>query len=228
MGLSSRILPHNFNEICDAAVAYLQDKEFKLYPDFQTGGYIDVERYNDGERGGSVKVRASIEKLDNRTLVIRDIPFGRTTASVVDSILKANDRGKIKIRKVDDITAQNVEIHVQLAAGTSSDKTIDALYAFTDCEINISPNCCVIDEDKPHFLTVSHVLKASVTNTKDLLRQELEIEKHEKEEALLFASLEKTFIEERIYKDKEFENAKNVDAAVAHIDKRLVPFKKTL
>lgn len=226
VGLSSRILPHNFNEICDAAVAYLQEKEFKLYPDFQTGGYIDVERYNDGERGGSVKVRASIEKLDNRTLVIRDIPFGRTTASVVDSILKANERGKIKIRKVDDITAQNVEIHVQLAPGISSDKTIDALYAFTDCEINISPNCCVIEDDKPHFLTASHLLKASVDCTKDLLRQELEIEKHEKEEALLFASLEKIFIEERIYKDKEFENAKNMDAAVAHIDKRLEPFKK--
>lgn len=226
VGLSSRILPHNFNEVCDAAVAYLQEKEFALYPDFQTGGYIDVERYNDGERGGSVKVRATIEKLDNRTLVIRDIPYGRTTASVVDSILKANERGKIKIRKVDDITAQNVEIQVQLASGVSSDKTIDALYAFTDCEINISPNCCVIDNDKPHFLTVSHVLKASVDRTKELLKKELEIEKHEKEEALLFASLEKIFIEERIYKDKEFENAKNMDVAVAHIDKRLDPFKK--
>ncbi len=226
VGLSSRILPHNFNEICDAAVAHLQDKEFELYPDFQTGGYIDVERYNDGERGGSVKVRATIEKLDNRTLVIRDIPYGRTTASVVDSILKANDRGKIKIRKVDDITAQDVEIQVHLATGVSSDKTIDALYAFTDCEINISPNCCVIDNDKPHFLTVSHVLKASVDRTKELLRLELEIEKHEKEEALLFASLEKIFIEERIYKDKEFENAKNMDVAVAHVDKRLEPFKK--
>jgi len=226
VGLSSRILPHNFNEICDAAVAFLQEKEFKIYPDFQTAGSIDVERYNDGERGGSVKVRASIEKLDNRTLVIRDIPYGRNTASVVDSILKANERGKIKIRKVDDITAQNVEIHVQLAPGISSDKTIDALYAFTDCEINISPNCCVIDDDKPHFLTVSHVLKASVNRTKELLRMELEIEKHEKEEALLFASLEKIFIEERIYKDKEFENAKNMDAAVLHIDKRLEPFKK--
>ncbi len=226
VGLSSRILPHNFNDICDAAVAYLQEKEFNIYPDFQTGGYIDVERYNDGERGGTVKVRASIEKLDNRTLVIRDIPFGRTTASVVDSILKANERGKIKIRRVDDITAQNVEIQVQLASGISSDKTIDALYAFTDCEINISPNCCVIDDDKPHFLTVSHVLKASVDRTKELLRRELEIDKHEKEEALLFASLEKIFIEERIYKDKGFEDAKNMDTAVIHIDKRLEPYKK--
>ncbi|HQG07120.1 MAG TPA: DNA gyrase/topoisomerase IV subunit A, partial [Dysgonamonadaceae bacterium] len=214
-----------FNELCDASVAYLEGKEFKLYPDFQTGGQIDVEKYNDGERGGSVKVRATIGKLDNKTLVIRDIPFGRTTSSVVDSILKANDKGKIKIKKVDDITAQNVEIQVQLAPGVSSDKTIDALYAFTDCEISISPNCCVIDQDKPHFLTVSDVLRRSVDRTKDLLQKELEIDKSEKEEALLFASLEKIFIEERIYKDKEFENAQNIDVAVAHIDKRLEPFK---
>nr|MBP7180974.1 DNA gyrase/topoisomerase IV subunit A [Dysgonamonadaceae bacterium] len=220
-----KILPHNFNELCDASVAYLEGKEFKLYPDFQTGGQIDVEKYNDGERGGSVKVRATIGKLDNKTLVIRDIPFGRTTSSVVDSILKANDKGKIKIKKVDDITAQNVEIQVQLAPGVSSDKTIDALYAFTDCEISISPNCCVIDQDKPHFLTVSDVLRRSVDRTKDLLQKELEIDKSEKEEALLFASLEKIFIEERIYKDKEFENAQNIDVAVAHIDKRLEPFK---
>ncbi len=227
VGLSSKILPHNFNELCDASVAYLQDKPFELFPDFETGGYIDVERYNDGERGGSVKVRASISKLDNKTLIIKDIPFGKTTASVVDSIIKANEKGKIKIKKVDDITARNVEIHIQLAAGTSSDKTIDALYAFTDCEISISPNCCVIEGDKPHFLTVSHVLKSSVDRTKELLRSELEIEKSEKQEALLFASLEKIFIEERIYKDKEFENAKNMDAAVEHIDLRLEPFKPT-
>lgn len=151
VGLSSRILPHNFNELCDAAVSYLNGEEFKLYPDFQTGGYIDVERYNDGERGGTVKVRANITKLDNRTLIIKDIPFGKTTASIVDSILKANDKGKIKIRKVDDITAKDVEIQIQLAAGVSSDITIDALYAFTDCEISISSNCCVIENDKPHF-----------------------------------------------------------------------------
>ena len=225
VGLSSKILPHNFNELCDAAVAYLEEKEFKLLPDFQTGGYIDVERYNDGERGGSVKVRATIMKLDNKTLIIKDIPFGRTTASVVDSILKANDKGKIKIKKVDDITAQNVEIHVQLAPGVSSDKTIDALYAFTDCEISISPNCCVIDDNKPHFLKVSDVLRGSVDTTKSCLRLELEIEKSEKQEALLFASLEKIFIEERIYKDKEFENAKSMDIAITHIDHRLEPYK---
>lgn len=225
VGLSSKILPHNFNELCDASVAYLEEKPFELYPDFQTGGYIDVERYNDGERGGSVKVRASISKLDNRTLVIKDIPFGKTTASVVESILRANDKGKIKIRKVDDITAENVEIQVQLAPGTSSDKTIDALYAFTDCEISISPNCCVIEDNKPHFLAVSDLLKASVERTKALLQLELEIEKGEKQEALLFASLEKIFIEERIYKDKEFENAKSMDIAIKHIDKRLEPYK---
>lgn len=227
VGLTSKILPHNFNELCDASVSYLQGEEFKLFPDFQTGGYIDVERYNDGERGGSVKVRASIKKLDNRTLIITSLPFGKTTASVVESIIKANERGKIKIRKVDDITAAEVEIQVQLAPGVSSDRTIDALYAFTDCEINISPNCCIIEDDKPHFLTVSDVLRTSTDRTKELLRMELEIEKKEKQEALLFASLEKIFIEERIYKDKEFENAKNMEIAVAHIDKRLEPYKPT-
>ena len=225
VGLSSKILPHNFNEVCDAAVSYLQEEEFTLYPDFQTGGYIDVEKYNDGERGGSVKIRTTISKIDNKTLVIKDIPYGKTTAGLVDSILKANEKGKIKIRKVDDITAQNVEIQVQLAPGVSSDKTIDALYAFTDCEISISPNCCVIDDNRPHFLTVSDVLRSSVDTTRELLRSELEIEKGEKQESLLFASLEKIFIEERIYKDKEFENARNMDVAVVHIDQRLEPYK---
>ncbi len=225
VGLSSKILPHNFNEVCDAAVHYLREEDFTLYPDFLTGGYIDVEKYNDGERGGSVKIRTTISKLDNKTLVIKDIPYGRTTAGLVDSILKANDKGKIKIRKVDDITAQNVEIHVQLAAGVSSDKTIDALYAFTDCEISVSPNCCVIDDNRPHFLTVSDVLRSSVDTTRELLRRELEIEKGEKQEALLFASLEKIFIEQRIYKDKEFENAADMDIAIRHIDFRLEPYK---
>lgn len=227
VGLSSKILPHNFNELCDASISYLEGKPFKLYPDFQTGGYVDVEKYNDGERGGSVKVRTTISKLDNKTLIIKDVPYGRTTSGLVDSILKANEKGKIKIRRVDDITAQDVEIHVQLASGVSSDKTIDALYAFTDCEISISPNCCVIDSDKPHFLTVSDVLIASVNRTKELLKKELEIERGEKQESHLFASLERIFIEERIYKDKEFENAKNMDNAVDHIDKRLEPFKPT-
>ncbi|NDW17585.1 DNA gyrase/topoisomerase IV subunit A [Dysgonomonas sp. 216] len=226
VGLSSKILPHNFNEVCDASISHLRGEEFTLYPDFQTGGYIDVSRYNDGERGGAVKVRAKISKLDNKTLVITDTPFGRTTSSLVESILKANDKGKIKIKKVDDITAQNVEIQIHLAAGVSSDKTIDALYAFTDCEISISPNCCVIEDNKPHFITVSEVLRYTTDNTLLLLRKELEIQKNELEESLHFASLEKIFIEERIYKDKGFENAENMDAAVEHIDKRLIPFSK--
>ncbi|MDH6355942.1 topoisomerase-4 subunit A [Dysgonomonas sp. PH5-45] len=226
VGLSSKILPHNFNELCDAAIAHLNGDGFTLYPDFQTGGYIDVSRYNDGQRGGAVKVRAKISKLDNKTLVITDIPYGRTTSTVVDSILKANDKGKIKIRKVDDITASNVEIQIHLAPGVSSDKTIDALYAFTDCEISISPNCCIIEDNKPHFLNVSDVLRFTTENTKFLLMRELEIQKGELLEQLHFASLEKIFIEERIYKDKEFENAKDMDAAVKHIDKRLIPFSK--
>ena len=226
VGLSSKILPHNFNEICDAAVSYLKDEPFQLYPDFQTGGSIDVSRYNDGERGGVVKVRAKITKLDNnKTLVITEIPYGKTTGTLIDSILKANDKGKIKIRKVDVNTAKEAEILVHLAPGVSSDKTIDALYAFTDCEVSISPNCCVIKDDKPHFLTVSEVLRHSTDQTKMLLTRELEIAKKEKEEELLFASLEKIFIEERIYKDKEFEQAENMDIAVAHVDSRLTPFK---
>ena len=225
VGLSSKILPHNFNELLDASIAYLKGEDFEIYPDFQTGGMIDVSKYNDGERGGSVKIRAKIGKLDNKTLVVSEIPFGKTTSSVIDSILKANDKGKIKIRKIDDNTANNVEILIHLAPGVSSDKTIDALYAFTDCEINISPNCCVIANDKPNFLRVSDVLKYSVDHTKDLLRTELEIQKGELLEMLFFASLEKIFIEERIYKDKGFENAENMDAAISHIDKRLDPFK---
>lgn len=226
VGLSSKILPHNFNEICDASVAYLQGDSFLLYPDFQTGGYIDVEKYNDGERGGSVKIRAKISKLDNKTLVITDIPFGRTTSSVVDSILKANDKGKIKIRKVDDITARNVEIQVHLATGVSSDKAIDALYAFTDCEISVSPNCCIIEENKPKFTNISEVLRYTTDNTLSLLKLELEIEKGELQENLMFSSLEKIFIEERIYKDKEFENAKSMDEAFAHVGRRLEKYQE--
>ncbi len=228
VGLSSKILPHNFNELLDASVAYLRGEAFSLYPDFQTGGYIDVSKYNDGERGGSVKIRAKISKLDSKTLVISEIPYGRTTSSIIDSILKANDKGKIKIKKVDDNTAKNVEILVHLAPGVSSDKTIDALYAFTDCEVSVSPNCCVIKDDKPHFLTVSDVLKHSADNTLSLLQQELQIEKAELSENLFFASLEKIFIEERIYKDKEFEESKDMDAAIVHIDQRLEPFKPDL
>ena len=224
VGLSSKILPHNFNELCDAAVSYLHGEDFRLYPDFQTGGSIDVSKYNDGERGGSVRVRSRIEKVDNKTLAVREIPYGKTVASVCDSIVKASEKGKIKIRKVEDLTSGSVEILVHLTPGTSSDKTIDALYAFTDCEVSISPNCCVIDDRKSHFLTVSDVLRKSVDNTRDLLRRELEIHRDEVRESLHFASLEKIFIEERIYKDKEFEQAKNMDAACEHIDLRLTPY----
>ena len=224
VGLSSKILPHNFCEICDAAIAYLHDRPFRLYPDFPTGGSIDVGKYNDGQRGGSLKVRAKIEKLDNKTLVIREIPFGKTTTTLIDSILKAIEKGKIKARKVDDNTAAEVEIQVHLAPGVSSDKTLDALYAFSDCEVNISPNCCVIEANKPQFLTVSDVLRHSVDHTKDLLRQELEIRKGELLEQFHFASLEKIFIEERIYKDRKFEQAPDVDSVCEHIDERLTPY----
>lgn len=228
VGLSSKILPHNFNEILDAAVAYLRGEDFVLYPDFVTGGFIDVSRYNDGERGGVVKIRAKIEKIDNKTLAVTEIPYGKTTGAVIDSILKAFEKGKIKIRKVDDNTADKALILVHLLPGTSSDKAIDALYAFTDCEVSISPNCCVISEKKPHFLGVSDVLRHSVNTTKDILRRELEIQLGEVRELLHFASLERIFIEERIYKDKGFEESPNMDAAVAYIDKRLEPWKPKL
>ena len=228
VGLSTKVLPHNFNEICDAAISYLRGEEFQLYPDFPTSGSIDVSKYNDGQRGGVVKVRAKIEKLDQKTLVIREIPFSKTSETLQDSIVKAIEKGKIKAKKVEDLTAANVEIQVHLAPGVSSDKTIDALYAFTDCEINISPNCCVIRDNKPCFLTVSDVLRHNTDRTKALLRMELEIRKGELEEQLFFASLERIFIEERMYKDRQFEQAPNMDAVVKHLDQRLEPFKKNL
>ncbi|MDE5740571.1 MAG: DNA gyrase/topoisomerase IV subunit A [Bacteroidaceae bacterium] len=230
VGLSSKILPHNFNELCDAAVHYLHGEPFQLYPDFQTGGSIDVSKYNDGQRGGSVRIRAKIEKRDNKTLAITEIPYGKTTGSpskpsqFIDSILKAIEKGKIKARKVEDLTAAGVEIIIHLMPGASSDKTIDALYAFTDCEISISPNCCVIDDRMPKFLTVSDVLCKSVDYTKYLIKRELEIRRGELLEQLHFCSLEKIFIEERIYKAKEFENAKTMDAACEYVDSRLKPF----
>lgn len=226
VGLACKILPHNFNEIIDASVSYLKGEDFVLYPDFSTGGYVDVSRYNDGERGGAVRVRTKIEKRDNKTLVVSDLPFGKTTGSLIESILKAQEKGKIKIKSVDDNTSENAEIIVHLIPGTSSDKAIDALYAFSDCEVSISPNCCVIKDKKPHFLGVSDVLRYSVDRTKDLLRQEWEIQRGELMESLFFASLERIFIEERIYKDKGFEQSKDMDAVVAHIDSRLEPYKK--
>ena len=230
VGLSCKILPHNVGEICQAAIKYLRGEEFQLYPDFPTGGSIDVSRYNDGQRGGAVRVRAKIEKRDNKTLAITEIPFGKTTGTAskpstfIDSILKAADKGKIKVRKVEDMTSANVEILIHLTPGASSDKTIDALYACTDCEVSISPNCCVIDDNKPQFLAVSDVLRRSVDNTLELLRKERLIRKGELLEQLHFASLEQIFIEERIYKDKKFENAKTMDEACEWIDERLTPW----
>ena len=225
VGLASKILPHNFLELIDASIAHLKNQPFELFPDFPTGGFLDVSKYNDGLRGGAVKIRAKIEKLDNKTLVITEIPFGKTTSSVIETIVKAFEKGKIKIRKIDDNTAANVEILVHLLPGTSSDKTIDALYAFTDCEVSVSPNSCIIENDKPHFMPVSEILRRSVGNTVDLLKLELEIHKGELEEQWHFSSLEKIFIEERIYKDKAFEDSASMDEAVSHIDKRLDPWK---
>ena len=228
VGLSSKVLPHNFNELCDAAISYLRGEEFHLYPDFPTGGAIDVSKYNDGQRGGVVRVRAKIEKKDAKTLVITEVPYSKTAASLQDSITKAIEKGKIKARKVVDMTARHVEIQVILAPGVSPDKTIDALYAFTDCEINISPNCCVIEDDKPQFLTVSEVLQHTTDRTMGLLRKELEIRKGELEEQLFFASLERIFIEERMYKEKDFEQAPDQKAVLAFLDKKFTPWKPKL
>ena len=225
VGLSSKILPHNFNEILDACIAFLRGEEFALYPDFATGGFIDVNRYNDGTRGGAVKVRAKIEKIDNKTLAITEVPYGVTSGSLINSILKAGEKGKIKIRKVDDMTSESVRVMVYLQPGTSSDKAIDALYAFTDCEINIYPNCCVIHDKKPVFISISDVLRHSVLSTRDLLQRELEIQRDEVREMLHFASLERIFIEERIYKDKEYEQSRSFEEATAHIMNRLKPWE---
>jgi len=226
VGLNSKILPHNFNELLDACIAHLRGETFILLPDFQTGGSIDVSRYNDGERGGAVKIRAKIGKVDNKTLVITEIPFGSNTSKLIESIIRASDKGKIKIRKVDDNTSANVEILVHLIPGSSSDKTIDALFAFTDCELSISPNCCVIHDNKPRFCGVSEMLRISCQHTVELLQLELEIQKDELLEQLFFTSLEKIFIENRIYKDKGFEDSTSQDEVIAHIDSRLEPFKK--
>ena len=225
VGLSSKILPHNFNEILDAAVAYLKGEEFTLLPDFQTGGLLDASRYNDGARGGSVKVRAKIEKIDNKTLAITELPFGKTTSTLITSILSAQEKGKIKIRKVDDNTSATAEIIVHLMPGTSSDKAIDALYAFTDCEVSISPNCCVIRDKKPCFLSVSELLRHSVDSTMRMLHEELQIKLGEKKEAQLFASLEKIFIENRMYKDRAIEQAPDMETAIVRLDVLLDPFK---
>lgn len=229
VGLNSKILPHNFCELCDASLAYLRSEEFQLYPDFPTGGEIDVSRYNDGERSGMIKIRAKIQKADdNKTLIITEIPFGTTTSKIIETVLRANQKGKIKVRKVDDFTAESARIVVQLAPGSSSDKAIDALYAFTDCEINVSPNCCVIENKKPIFTNVSNLLRLSTENTKSLLKWELEIEKAELEERYFYTSLEKIFIENRIYKESGYETAPNKEKLIAFVDKALTPWKPQL
>ena len=226
VGLASKILPHNFIELIDATINYLQGKSFEIYPDFPTGGFIDISRYNDGQRGGSVKVRAKIEKLDKKTLVITEIPFGKTTSSLIESIIKANDKGKIKIRKIDDNTSANVEILIHLMPGISPDKTIDALYALTDCEYSISPNTCVITDNKPSFMGVSEILKHSADRTVALLKEELEIRKKELQEEWHMSSLEKIFIEKKIYRD--IEESETWEAVIRAIDDGLKPYKKKL
>jgi topoisomerase-4 subunit A len=226
VGLASKILPHNFNELIDASIDYLQGNDFVIYPDFPTGGLVDVSKYNDGQRGGVIKVRAKIEKVDKKELVITEIPFGKTTTSLIESIIKASEKGKIKIRKIDDNTSANVEIVIHLLPGVSPDMTIDALYALTDCEYSISPNTCVIVDDKPSFMGVSTILKHSADRTVELLKTELEIRLAELNEDWHMSSLEKIFIEERIYHD--IEECETWEAVIEAIDKGLDPFKKLL
>ncbi|HCL05222.1 MAG TPA: DNA gyrase/topoisomerase IV subunit A, partial [Chitinophagaceae bacterium] len=227
VGLSTKLLPHNFCELIDASIKYLKGKRFEIFPDFQTGGMIDVANYNEGKRGGKVRVRAHIEELDKKTLIIKDVPYGVTTTQLMESITKANDQGKIKIKKVTDVTAKDVEIHIDLAAGISPDITIDALYAFTDCEVSISPNACVIVDHKPQFMGVHELLKVSADNTRELLKRELEIKLGELEDKWHYTSLEKIFFEEKIYKELEQKHA-TWDAVIEAIDKAFTPFKKKL
>jgi topoisomerase-4 subunit A len=225
VGLATKILPHNFNELIQASILYLRNKKFELFPDFPTGGMVDISNYNDGKRGGKIKVRAKIVELDKKTLLIKDIPFGITTTSLMDSIVKANDNGKIKIKKIIDNTAAEVEIEVQLAPGISPDVTIDALYAFTDCEVSVSPNACIIVNDKPAFVGVSELLRLSAENTMELLKKELEIKRTELNEKWHFTSLEKIFFEEKIYKELEKKHD-TWDNVLVAIDKGFNPFKK--
>ncbi len=221
VGLSSKIYPHNPKELLEAAIAHLRGEAFTLYPDFPTGGLLDAERYNDGLRGGVLKSRAKIERIGERLLSIQELPFGKTTASLIESILKANEKGKIKIKHIDDMTAATADIRIQLPAGVSTDKTIDGLYAFTDCEVSLSPNACVIKDGKPLFLGVSDLLKHHVKRTQHLLEEQLRYRLSELTNQLLAASLERIFIENRIYKDKEFEEASNEAAALSHVQQRI-------
>lgn len=224
VGLSCKILPHNFIELIEGSIAILKDQEVEIFPDFPTGGLADFSKYNDGQRGGKVRIRAKINQVDKQTLQITEIPFGTTTGSLIDSILQANEKGKIKIKKIEDNTAEHVEINIYLAPGISPDKTIDALYAVTACEVSVSPNAVVIEDDKPRFVSVTEILQMSVDNTVNLLRAELEIQKRELEEAWHFSSLEKIFIEERIYRD--IEECETWEAVIEAIDKGLEPHKK--
>lgn len=223
VGLASKILPHNFNELIDSAIAYLKGKDFEIYPDFPTGGHVDVSRYNDGLRGGAVKIRAKINKTDRTTLTISEVPYGKTTSSIIDSIVKANERGKIKIKKVDDNTAANAEIVITIGTDVSADKTIDALYAFTDCEVSISPNCCVVKENKPYFIGVKEILRYSADHTVALLKLELEILLRELNEDWHSSSLEKIFIENRIY--KEIEQCNSWESVLETISVALNPYR---
>ncbi len=227
VGLSTKILPHNFCELIDASIKYLKGKKFEIYPDFQSGGMIDVESYHEGKRGGKVRIRAKIEEIDKKTLVIKDLPYGVTVASLCESIVKANDQGKIKIKKVTDTTAKNVEIIIDLAPGASPDITIDALYAFSDCEVSISPNACVIIKQKPHFVTVTELLKVSAENTKALLKKELEIRLGELQDKWHYTTLEKIFFEEKIYKELEKKH-ESWEVVLTAIEKAFIPFIKKL
>ncbi len=226
VGLASKILPHNFNELIDASVSYLKGEDFTIYPDFPSKGFADFSKYNNGLHGGKVKVRAKIEKVDKKTIKISEIPFGKTSTSLIDSIILANEKGKIKIKKIDDNTSDKIEIIISIPPGTSPDKTIDALYAFTDCEVSISPNCCVIVDRQPKFIGVDEILKISTDNTLNLLNLELEIRKRELEDSWHFSSLEKIFIENRIY--IEIEDCETWESIVETIDKGLTPFKHLL
>ena len=227
VGLSTKILPHNFCEIIEAAIKHLKGKKFELYPDFQTGGMIDVSNYNEGNRGGKVKVRCFIEELDKKSLVIRDVPFGVTVSQLCESITKANDSGKIKIKKVTEFTGKAVEIVIELAPGISTDITIDALYAFTDCEVSISPNACIIDTQKPRFIGVQELLKSSVDHTKNLLQLELQIKLNELQDKWHYTSLEKIFFEEKIYKELEAKH-ETWEIVLQSIEKSFLPFRKKL
>ena len=226
VGLSTKILPHNFNELIDSSIKHLKGKRFKLYPDFQTGGFIDIKNYNDGNRGGRVKVRAKLEKLDKNSIIIKEIPYGTTTASVIESIIKASDKGKIKLKKIEDNTSSNVEIIVYLKTGSSISKTIDALYAFSQCEVSISPLSCIISNNKPEFIGVSDILKTSTENTRELLKEELEIELEELNNQWHNISLEKIFIENRIYRD--IEDKTSWELVLSSIEEGLKPFTKKL